>query len=183
MLFWLEYTVSYWPNCAVWAPLLPSVFACALATSSSALAQTRKSVLSAELSASLPDVRKKKRLSLVLSDAFNASGTDHFQFVGKGFVPGNTQQSTQWAMKVFSDWTRAREVALEEACPEDSLERANPEDLVRQQPLCQRSWIRFWKASQDFDSFSKLDSVYLHLHAVVLGWLQFPLVISLVMFT
>ena len=164
---------------------------------------------------------KKKRLSVALSDVSNASGTDRFQFVSKeaeedlqkGFVPGNTQRSTQWAMKVFSDWKKAREAALEEACPEDLLERANPEDLVRWlslfaaearngkgdhytpttissllagllrtmrslnpsapnfmdkkdhrfklllhlhlhhfQLLRQKSWIRFWKASQDFDS-------------------------------
>ena len=37
-------------------------------------------------------------------------------------------------MKVFSDWKKAREGALEVACPEDLLERANPEDLVRWLP-------------------------------------------------
>ena len=58
MLFWREYTVSFWMNCAVWAPLLPNVFACAPVTSSSVPAQTRKSVLSAEPSISLPDVRE-----------------------------------------------------------------------------------------------------------------------------
>ena len=87
------------------------------------------------MSASLPDVR---RLSHTLSDVSNALVTDRFQFVSKeaedlqkGFVPGNTQRSMQWAIKSFSDWKKAREFALEEACPEDLLERANPEDLVR----------------------------------------------------
>ena len=37
-------------------------------------------------------------------------------------------------MKVLSDWKKAREGALEEACPEDLLEHANPEDLVRWLP-------------------------------------------------
>ena len=87
----------------------------------------------------------KKRLSLELSNVSNALGTDHFQFVSKeaedlqkGFVPGNTQRSTQWVMKVFFDWKKAREVALEEAYPEDLLERANPEDLVRWLSLLQK---------------------------------------------
>ena len=121
---------------------------------------------------------------------------DRFQFVSKeaeedrqkGFVPGNTQQSMQWAMKVSTDWKKAREFALEEAFLEGLLKRVNPEDLVMWlclwqdcktvkgplcvnmsectvnitfklmklhhhlhhfQPLCQKSWIKFWKASQD----------------------------------
>ena len=71
---------------------------------------------------------------MVLSNVSNALGTNRFQFISKeaeqnlqkGFVPGNTRRSTQWAMKVFSDWKKAREVALEEVCPEDLLEHANP---------------------------------------------------------
>ena len=58
-------------------------------------------------------------MSLELSDVSNALGTDRFQFVSKEaevlqkrFVPGNTQRSTHWAMKVFSDWKKAREVAI-----------------------------------------------------------------------
>ena len=70
---------------------------------------------------------------------------DRFQFVSKeaeedlqkGFVPGNTQQSMQWAMKVFSDWQKAREFALEEACLEGLLKRVNPEDLVM--------WLCLWQ--------------------------------------
>ena len=49
----------------------------------------------------------------------------------KGFVPGTTQRFTQWDLKVFSDWKNAKGGALKEACPEDLLECANPEDLVR----------------------------------------------------
>ena len=62
----------------------------------------------------------------MLSDISNTLGTDCFEFVSKeaedlqkGFVPGNTQRSMQWSMKVFCDWKKAREVALEEACSED----------------------------------------------------------------
>ena len=60
-------------------------------------------------------------------------------------------------MKAFFDWKKAREVALEEACPEDLLERANPEDLVRWLSLlqkhetvkgttiCQQQFLIYWQ--------------------------------------
>ena len=112
----------------------------------------------------------------MLSDVSNLSGADHFvskeaEDLQKGFVPGNIQRSTQWAINVFSEWKKAREGAQEVACLEDLLENANPEDLVRWlslfaaeaqngkrdqntpttiklhlqqfQPLLQQSWIRF----------------------------------------
>ena len=115
-------------------------------------------------------------MSLVLSDVSNLSGADHFvskeaEDLQKGFVPGNIQRSTQWAITVFSEWKKAREGAEEVACLEDLLENANPEDPVRWlsffaaeaqngkrdqntpttiklhlqqfQPLLQQSWIRF----------------------------------------
>ena len=77
-------------------------------------------------------------MSLALSNFSNTSCMDRFQFVSKeaeedlqkGFVPENTQQSMQWAMKVSTDWKKAREFALEEACLEGLLKRVNPEDLV-----------------------------------------------------
>ena len=43
-------------------------------------------------------------------------------------------------MKVFSDWKKAREVALEEACLEDLLEHANPEGLA----VCASSIFVSW---------------------------------------
>ena len=72
----------------------------------------------------------------MLSDVSNLSGADHFvskeaEDLQKGFVPGNIQRCTQWAMKVFSDWKKAREGAEEVACLEDLLELVSPEDLVR----------------------------------------------------
>ena len=71
----------------------------------------------------------------------------------KGFVPGNTQQPMQWALKGFSDWKKAREFALEEACLEGLLKHANPEDLViwlcllqkcetvKGATICQYEWV------------------------------------------
>ena len=75
----------------------------------------------------------------------NTSCMDCFQFISKeaeedlqkGFLPGNTQQSMQWAMKVSTDWKKAREFALEEACLEGLLKRVNPEDLVM--------WLCSWQ--------------------------------------
>ena len=64
------------------------------------------------------------------------------------------QQPMQWALKGFSDWKKAREFALEEACLEGLLKRANPEDLVmwlcllqkcetvKGATICQYEWVR-----------------------------------------
>ena len=39
----------------------------------------------------------------------------------KKFVPDNTDKATQWATKVFSDWSVARQAAGKEAPPKDVL--------------------------------------------------------------
>ena len=40
----------------------------------------------------------------------------------KEFIPGNTQRTTLWAMKVFGNWKKARKDARKEACLDDLLE-------------------------------------------------------------
>ena len=40
----------------------------------------------------------------------------------KAFVPSNTQRSTDWAVKVFFDWKKARRDAGKDECPDDLLE-------------------------------------------------------------
>ena len=49
----------------------------------------------------------------------------------KAFVPSNTKRSTDWAVKVFFDWKKARGAAGEDECPGDLLERGDPGDLVK----------------------------------------------------
>lgn len=73
---------------------------------------------------------------LTLHDSGNSS---RFQFMSKKdaeaaqqrYVPQNIERSTQWAMKVFSEWKQAQELANEDCCLEDLLERADTADLVK----------------------------------------------------
>ena len=50
--------------------------------------------------------------------------------------PKNTQRTTNWAIKVFSQWKKAREDTGLELCPDNLLELAVPEDLCKWLPLC-----------------------------------------------
>ena len=80
---------------------------------------------------------KKKRSDLPVKDP------DRFKFLSsedsaklqKSFVPSNTQRSTNWSLKVFSEWKKAREDANLELCPDDLLECAVPENLSKWLPL------------------------------------------------
>ena len=62
----------------------------------------------------------------------------------KAFVPSNTKRSTDWAVKVFFDWKKARGAAGEDECPGDLLERDDPVDLVN--GLCEVEVLKCWKS-------------------------------------
>ena len=57
--------------------------------------------------------------------------------IRKPIVPGNTQRSTSWAVKVFSAVKACEEVGLE-SCPLVLLEWADPDDLCKWLALCER---------------------------------------------
>ena len=71
------------------------------------------------LDSSTGSPQKKKRKSLGLKDKENSD--PRFSFLSKedeldlqkAFVPSNTQRSTDWAVKVFFDWKKARRDAGE----------------------------------------------------------------------
>ena len=144
MLFWREYTVSFWMNCAVWAPLLPNVSdfiecsypdpqVCSKCRAQCQPTRCKRndwawrsamSPMHRALTTSISSARKQK---FCRRDLFLEILSDLRIGPWKFFLTGRRQEKL---------------------------------------PLRQKSWIRFWKASQDFDS-------YLYLHAVVLGWLHF----------
>ena len=80
---------------------------------------------------------KKKRLSLrgKEPERFKFLSDEDAKKLQKSFIPKNTQRSTNWAIKVFSQWKKAREDSGLELCPDDLLELAVPEDLCKWLPL------------------------------------------------
>ena len=82
---------------------------------------------------------KKNRLGLSLKSTVGSrfaflSGEDADQ-LKKTFVPGNTKRATNWALKVFTEWRKAREDQGLEVCPGDILERPVVDDLCKWLPI------------------------------------------------
>ena len=139
---------------------------------------------SAEWSACLPDVRRSEwAWCWVMSPTNLAQITSNSwarkQKIYRRDLSLTTLSNLCNGLWKFSLTGKSKRRCSIEACPEDLLERANPDSksskvasclclLQKRETLRQKSWIRFWKGSQYF--LSILDSTYLYL---LLCWLHF----------
>ena len=70
----------------------------------------------------LENFKLKKRRKLAPSDNFKASSDqEEIDRITKGYVPMNTQKSTNWAIEVFNEWRCSRSSLDDEECPSDLL--------------------------------------------------------------
>ena len=68
----------------------------------------------------LEDFKLKKRMKLAPSDCFKVSSDqEEIDRITKGYVPMNTQKSTNWAVKVFNEWRGSRSSLDDGECPSD----------------------------------------------------------------
>lgn len=77
-----------------------------------------------------PPLRKKRRLSLKLSEDRKRFATKTDEEMSKGYVPANTEKSTRWAKKCFMEWVY--EVNKRpNVCPLNILELQDAETINR----------------------------------------------------
>ena len=78
----------------------------------------------------LEDFKLKKRRKLAPSDRFKVSSDQvEIDRIKKGYVPMNTQKSTNWAVKVFNEWRGSRSSLDDGECPSDLLEVGDADKL------------------------------------------------------
>ena len=72
---------------------------------------------------------KKPRLSLSLKGKGKGKGRfasplplEEMSSVCEGYTPANTSKNTDWAVRVFNEWRKARPTEEEGECPPDLLE-------------------------------------------------------------
>ena len=90
-----------------------------------------------------PPSSKKKRLSLSLSKKtkdgdgrFPLLPLEQIESAKKAVVPKNTEKSTKWALRAFTDWLTQRNEQSEDKCPEDLLLSDNQEEICHWLRIC-----------------------------------------------